>query len=488
VRFLSLLSVVLVVIQLGGCDLAPVYSPPAADVPAKFKEASAGVWQTARPSDTEPHGEWWRRFNDRLLNELEPQVEVANQDLAAALAVYEQSQADVAKAQSGLFPAINHDEHFTTNKQSANRPLRSADQPNHYGDNGLEVEASYELDLWGRVRDSIAARQAQAQASAATLEGVKLSLQAELARDYVSLRGLDRQTRLLRDTVAAYRQALELTRERVAGKIAAPIDVARAEVQLDSAQAQLADIAGARALYEHAIATLTGKPASNFSIAPATEIPKIPNFPAGVPSTLLERRPDIAAAERQTAAANESIGVAKAAFFPRFTLNLAGGTQDTGLNLLSLPNSFWSVGPTVYLPLFDGGLRLAELTAAQAAYREDVARYRGRVLAAIQEVEDDLAVLRALKNEEHSADAAATAAQRAQDLASALYRDGGINFLDVVVAQTAALAAKQTGLAVETRRLQTSVALILALGGDYSFKAEAVAANPLMVDFKILPQ
>jgi NodT family efflux transporter outer membrane factor (OMF) lipoprotein len=487
-RFLKILVTVSPVMWLTGCDLAPVYNPPTTEIPAKFKESGTRIWQSAHPSDAEPHGEWWQCFNDRLLNELEPQVEISNQDLAAALAVYDQAQADVAKAQSGLFPVINNNDHFTTNKQSANRPLRSAGQPNHYGDNGLEIEASYEIDLWGRVRDSVAARQAQRQASAATLEGVKLSLQAELARDYVSLRGLDRQTRLLRDTVAAYKQALALTRERVAGKIAAPIDVARAEVQLDSAQAQLADIAGARALYEHAIATLTGKPASSFSIPSVTTAPHIPNFPAGVPSELLERRPDIAAAERQTAAANESIGVAKAAFFPRFTLNLAGGTQDTGLNLLSLPNSFWSVGPTVYLPLFDGGLRLAELTAAQAAYREDVARYRGRVLAAIQEVEDNLAVLRALKNEAHSAESAASAAQHAQDLASALYRDGGINFLDVVVAQTAALAARQTELAVETRRLQTSVALILALGGDYSFKAEAIAANPLMVDFQIPPR
>jgi NodT family efflux transporter outer membrane factor (OMF) lipoprotein len=454
-------------------------------MPAQFKEAAGGVWQIAHPSDAAPHGEWWQRFNDRLLNELEPQVEVANQDLAAALAVYDQSQADVARAQSALFPAINNEDHFSTNKQSANRPLRSANQPNHYGDNSLAIEASYEIDLWGRVRDSVAARQAQSQASAATLEGVKLSLQAELARDYVSLRGLDRQMKVLRDTVAAYKQALDLTRERVAGKIAAPIDVARAEVQLNSAQAQLADIAGPRALYEHAIATLIGKPASSFSIPPVISIPKIPNFPAGVPSTLLERRPDIAAAERQTAAANESIGAARAAFFPRFTLNLAGGTQDTGLNLLSLPNSFWSVGPTVYLPLFDGGLRLAELTAVQAAYREDVARYRGRVLAAIREVEDNLAVLRALKNEAHSAEAAAKAAQQAQDLAFALYRDGGINFLDVVVAQTAALTATQTELAVETRRLQTTVALILALGGDYLFKPEPAAPNSLMINFKL---
>ncbi len=472
-RFSLFLSALAPALWLAGCDLAPVYQPEAVEMPGAFKEARSGVWQAAHPGDNEPHGEWWRSFNDRTLNELEPQVEIANQNLAAALEIYEQSQADVAKAQAALYPAVQHDEHFTTNKQSAHRPLRSAGQPNHYGDNLFEVAASYEVDLWGRVRDTVAASRAQAQASGATLEAVKLSLQAELARDYVTLRGVDRQIKLLQDTVAAYKQALDLTRRRLEGKIAAPIDVARAKVPLDSAQAQLADTAGPRALLEHAIATLIGRPASNFSIPASTKGLPIPSFPPGVPSNLLERRPDVAAAERQVAAANESIGVARAAFFPRFTLNLAGGTQDTGLNLLNLPNSFWSVGPTVYLPLFDGGLRSAELSAAEASYREQAAHYRGTVLQAIQEVEDDLALLRSLKNEAHSTDAAAAAAQKAQDLAFDLYRDGAINFLDVVVAQTAALTAKQTALGVETRRLQTSVALILSLGGDFSIRVAA---------------
>jgi NodT family efflux transporter outer membrane factor (OMF) lipoprotein len=465
-RFPFALAAIASTLSFAGCDLAPVYAPPAAELPQKFKEASADLWQPSHPRDEEPHGEWWRAFNDRALNDLESQIEGSNQTLAAALAVYDQAQADVAKAEAALYPSLQNDEHFTTNKQSAHRPLRSAGQPNHYGDNQLAVEGSYEIDLWGRIRDAVAASRAQAEANQATLESVKLSLQAELARDYVSLRGLDRQMKLLQDTVAAYQQALTMTRERLAGKIAAPIDVARAEVQLNSAQAQLADIAGPRALYEHAIATLIGKPASSFSIPHSTRVLAIPRFPQGVPSTLLERRPDIAQAERQTAAANEIIGVAKGAFYPRFTLQLISGTQDTGINLLNLSNSFWSLGPTVYLPLFDGGLRAAELSAAEASYREQVAQYRGTVLRAIQEVEDNLAVLRSLKNEAHNSDAAATSARRAQDLAFSLYRDGALSFLDVVVAQTAALTASQNALSVETRRLQTSVALILALGGE----------------------
>ncbi len=474
-RFMAALGPAL---WLGACDFAPAYKAPIIAIPAKFKNADAGIWQTAQPGDNEPHGDWWRRFEDRTLDEFEPQVEFANQDLAAALASYEQARAYVAQVQSAYYPTLQHDEQFSANRQSDNRPLRGANEPNYYGNNYIDAAASYEVDVWGHVKDTVAASKAQAQASGATFESVRLSLQAELARDYVSLRGLDQQAELLRGTVVAYKAALDLTRERLQGKIAAPIDVERAEVQLDTAKAQLADLAGPRALLQDAIATLIGKPASNFSIPPSTKVLRIPTFPPGVPSTLLERRPDIAAAERQTAAANERIGVAKAAFFPRFTINLIGGTQDTGLNLLSLPNSFWSVGPTVYLPLFDGGLRLAQLTAAEAAYREEVAQYRGTVLKAIQQVEDNLALLRTLQIELRSASAAATAAQKAEDLALALYRDGAVNYLEVVVAQTAALSAQQTVLNVETRRRQAVVALILALGGGFSVNVAAQADTP----------
>lgn len=474
-RFLAALGPAL---ALGACDFAPAYAPPklTTPMPAKFK-GQADIWQTAQPADNAPHGDWWRHFKDGTLDDLEPQVELANQDLAAALAAYLQARAYVVRAQAGLYPSVQHDEQFTGNRESDSRPLRGANLPNYYGNNFIDIAASYEVDVWGEVKNTVAVSKAQAQASGAIFENVRLSLQAELARDYVSLRGIDQLEKLLRQTVVAYRAALDLTRQRVTGKIAAPIDEARAEVQLDNAQAQLADLAGPRALLVDAIATLIGKPASNFSIPPSTRLPPIPVFPPGMPSSLLERRPDIAAAERQTAAANATIGVARAAFFPRFTLNLAAGTQDYGFNLLSLPNSFWSVGPTVYLPLFDGGLRLANLTAAQAAYRQEVAQYRSTVLKAIQEVEDSLAQLRALRIEARSADAAAVAARRAEDLALALYRDGAVNYLEVVVAQTAALSAEQAALNVETRRLQSSVALILALGGGFSVDVAAAIQN-----------
>lgn len=462
---------------LAACDLAPAYHPPAVEVPAHFKEA--GNWQLAQPTDNEPHGDWWRSFNDHTLDALEPQIEAANPDLAAAFANYLQSRDYVLEAQSAFYPEIDTDETFSGNKQSAHRPLRGAGEPTYYGANTIEATASYEVDLWGRIKDRVKAAQAEAQASVADLESVRLSLQAELARDYVSLRGLDQEAKLLRDTVKAYQAALDLTEERLTGKIAAPIDVARAQVQLADAKALLADIAGPRAAYEHAIATLVGQPASTFSIPPVTRPVAIPLFPPGVPSNLLERRPDIAAAERDTAAANESIGIARTAFFPSLTINLLAGGQDTGLNLLSMPNSMWSVGPSIYLPLFDAGLRRAQLAATEANYLATVARYRSVVLHAIQEVEDDLANLRSLRIEGEDVAVAASSAERASDLALISYREGAVNYLDVVTAQTAALDAERGALVVETRRLRVSVNLILALGGDWSTEVSATSGESL---------
>jgi outer membrane protein, multidrug efflux system len=458
---------------LAACDLAPIYRPPVVTVPARYKEA--GDWRPASPRYD--HGPWWQSFGDPTLDALEPQVETANQDLAAARAAYLQARDYVAEAQSGLYPHIGSDATISDNRQSNHRPLRSANQPDYYGANTVEAEASYEFDLWGRIKDTIVAQKAEAQASIADLATVRLSLQAELARDYLRLRGLDREAKLLRDTAAAYRDALKLTEDRLKGKIGAPIDVARAQVQLDNAKAQLADVVGPRALLEHAIATLIGRPASGFSIPPAARGTNLPAIPHGVPSTLLERRPDIAAAERATAAANESIGVARTAFYPRFTINLLAGQQDTGFNLLDLSNSMWSVGPTVYLPLFDAGKRQAQLAATEAAYLQTVAQYRATVLKAIQEVEDNLAVLRSLRIEAADVDASAISAQRASNLALTAYRQGASNYLDVITAQTAALDAERAALSVATRRSETTVGLILALGGDWSADELAAAVD-----------
>lgn len=470
---------------LCGCDLAPEYRPPVVEAPAKFKEADG--WREARPRDDRARGPWWFSFNDRVLNNLESQMEAANPDLAAALASLDQARAYVMKAQAALMPTVNLDNSYSSNKVSAHRPHRKADtpvtaeglaesmldnrplnEPDHYGDNILKLQASYEVDLWGRVRDAVAAGRARAEASAADVESVRLSLQAELARDYVAMRGLDAEEKLLIDTVEAYTKALTLTRSLVAGKIGAPADEARAAAQLDVAHAQLFDVKGRRALYEHAIATLIGKPVSSFSIVRVVRLGFAPTVPPGAPSTLLERRPDIAAAEREVAAANMGIGVARAAFFPRVTINLSGGTEDTGLSLFNARNSLWSLGPSMTLPIFDGGAKLADLSGAEAAYMETVARYRGVVLRAFQEVEDNLALLRWLANELRSMEAASASDQKALSITLTLYRDGATNYLDVITAQTAALEAQRAVLSLKTRRLQASVGLMLALGGGFS--------------------
>lgn len=470
---------------ISACSLAPDYRPPKIDTPVTYKEAAS--WKEGEPKDDYPRGEWWRSFNDRVLNELAPQVESANQDVARALAAMDRARAFTARAESGLLPLVQLGGGLSSNKQSAHRPLRKADtpetaqglaqtilsnrplnEPDHFGANLIQLQSSYEIDLWGRVRNAIAAGQAEVEASAADLYSVQLSLQADLARDYIALRGFDAEKSLLSHTAAVYKEALALTKARLAGQIASPADVPRAEAQLEIVRAQLSDLSARRALVEHAIATLIGKPASSFSIPAAARPLALPSIPAGMPSSLLERRPDISAAERRVAAANQSIGIARAAFFPRVSINLAGGMQDTGVNLLSLRNSIWSVGPAVTLPIFDGGAKLADLSGAEAAYAETVAHYRSTVLRAIQEVEDDLATLRWLKAEANNIGAAANSTRKVLDVSLNLYREGAVTYLDVVSAQTAALDAQRAALNLETRRLQASLALMMALGGGWA--------------------
>lgn len=472
-------------LTLCACNFAPEYAPPVVEVPVKFKEAAS--WAEAEPRDDAPRGPWWRSLNDKTLGQLEEQVDISNQTLAAQVAILDQARAYTAQAQSGLFPTIALNNSYSANKQSAHRPLRTSNrvpsvqgyeqtlidnrpfnQPDHYGNNLLTLQSSYEVDLWGRVRNAIAARESEILASAAELESVRLSLQAELARNYVALRGLDSQIGLYTRVVESYRRALELVKTLVKGNIGAPADEPRAEAQLEVAKARRDDLVARRAMYEHAIATLVGKPASSFSIRPASERIAQPTIPASVPLNLLERRPDIAAAERRVAAANQTIGVARAAFFPRLTINLSGGTQDTGLSLLNFRNSIWSVGPAVTLPIFDGGLRRAELVGAEAAYLQTVAEYRSAVLRAYQEVEDSLANLHWLSKEAQSLGIAVTSTQKVLDTSLTLYREGATNYLDVISAQTASLDAQDAHVTLQTRRLQAAVALMLALGGGWS--------------------
>ena len=330
------------------------------------------------------------------------------------------------------------------------------------------MQANYELDFCEQVSNAIRSGRDLAQATAADLENTRLLLHADLADDYVELRGFDAEIAVLRSNTAAYQRAVTLTQNRFQGKISPLLDVTRAQTQLDTAQAQLTDVQSRRALVEHAIAVLVGLPPAELSLPPENWRLKMPNLAPGLPSTLLERRPDIASAERQVAAANATIGVTRAAFYPTISLNLIYGFMDSGFNLFTLPDDFWAVGPGLVLPLFEGGLRRAEVGAAIGAYKLAVANYRATVLAAFQDVEDNLALIRLLGQEQKQQDAAVAAAQQTLAMSLNLYRDGAINFLDVVVAQTAALQAEETATDLRTRHLQASIGLIRALGGGWS--------------------
>ncbi|MGA8169337.1 MAG: efflux transporter outer membrane subunit [Methylocystis sp.] len=490
---------------LGGCNLAPEYQRPAMATPEAFKEAAGAgseiakaadkkpapgepQWFSSDPADLRPRGPWWSVFKDQTLDGLEARVRPGNQDVAAALATMDQARAFAARSMAGLSPAVNMGGQISANKQSTHRPMRTSNdlptstdyvrdalshglpinEPDHYGDNQLGLQASYEIDLWGRVRNIAAAGATQAEASEADLAAIELSIEAELARDYVALEGLDAEIALLRDIAASYAGTLDLTRKRVNGGIASPADESRARAQLEFVKAQIPDLQERRALLEHAIATLVGTSASGFSLPAKGRFVASPRIPLGAPSQLLERRPDIAAAERRVASANRTIGVARAAFFPRFTINLSGGTQDTGISLFNWRNSVWSLGPTMTLPIFDGGLHAADLRAAEAAYLQAVAQYRGQVLRAIQEVEDALAQINYLAREAKEIAAAVAATGKTLDIAIKLYTEGAVNYIEVETAQSDSLQARRQAVTLNTRRVQASLALIVAFGGGWS--------------------
>ena len=461
---------------LVGCTLAPPYRKPEVAVGGNYKEL--GPWQQAAPSDAVERGDWWRDFDDATLNELEARVVAANPDLAAAAAHYAQARAFVDEARGGLVPRVAAGGQSSHNRQSDHRPLRSASQPDEYRDELLGAQLDYELDLWGRVRNLVAAGAANAQAGAADLAAVRLSLEAEAATDYIELRGLDAQGKLLADAVDAYAKALQLTQNRFQGGIASGLDTARAQNQLDTARAQSAEVRARRALLEHAIARLAGAPASSFSIAPQVVDLPLPVVPPGIPSTLLERRPDVAAAERRAAAANAQIGVARAAYFPSIMLSATAGYENTGAaDWISAPNSFWSLGPRALLTLFDGGRRHAREQEAKAAFDEASARYRATALSAFQQVEDNLALLNLLGDEARAEDDAVASAQRTLALALDRYRNGAVSYLEVVESQTAALQAQRNALALHDRRLQASVELIRALGGGWDGTVDSTAVT-----------
>jgi NodT family efflux transporter outer membrane factor (OMF) lipoprotein len=461
------LAIALAAIALGlaGCQLAPAYVPPQVETPPAFKEA--GPWTPASPADAASRGPWWSVFGDATLDGLEQRVDASNPDLAVALARYDEARAYAVQARASLFPEVDAGASATQNRQSADRPLRVGG-PNYYADNTLEGSVSYELDLWGRVRDQVAAGKAQAQATGADAASVKLSLEAQLADAYLNLRGLDAQAKLLADTTDAYAHALNLTRAQHDGGAVSGLDVDRAETQLRTARAQEDDVAAQRALYEHEIAALVGAPASSFSLAPVADLLEPPRVPVSAPSLLLQRRPDVAAAERRAFAANAGIGIARAAFYPSISLDASGGVQSAGgVNLLNAANSWWTLGPTAALTLFDAGRRQAGVRAARDQFEEASGTYKSTVLAAFQQVEDNLALCNKLAGEADEQAAAVAAARRAEALALTQYQMGAVTYLDVVTAQTADLEAQRTALTIATRRLQASVDLIRALGGGW---------------------
>ena len=458
---------------LCACTVGPNYVRPTADTPAAFKEMEG--WKTAQPRDQELRGKWWAAFNDPLLNDLQGQVSLSNQNLAQAAAQFRQARALVQSARAGYWPGVTAGASVTRSQSptgfiSQNQSLNARGGPST--SYALSLDAVWEADLWGRVRRTVESNAAGAQASAADLEALRLSIQAELAQNYFQLRALDAQKQLFDDSIAAYQRSLTLTQNQYAAGVVAKVDVIQAQTQLRTTQAQALDIGVQRAQLEHAIALLIGKPPSSYSLAPATLAATPPALPVGLPASLLERRPDIAAAERRMAAANAQIGVAEAAYYPSLTLSAGGGFQSSIFSdLLTTPSRFWSLGPALAQSLFDGGLRRAQTEQAIAAYDANVAAYRQTVLTGFKEVEDNLAALRILEEEAAIQEEAVQNARQSVALTTNQYKAGIVSYLNVVIVQAAALANERAAVDVLNRRLAASVLLIKALGGGWDASA-----------------
>jgi NodT family efflux transporter outer membrane factor (OMF) lipoprotein len=453
---------------LCGCDLAPEYQPPEYILPANYQ--GTAPFKVARPLDSLPRGPWWERFNDPTLNALEQQLTAENPDLAAYAEQYTQARDLAAEARAGLFPQLSVGGMLSENKESRNRLFHNprSTLPEVEASNIAQAAATWEPDFWSKIRNQTRAQKRLAQASAATVATARLSLQAELANDYIALRGLDNQDAVYRESIVYYAKAVQITQQRLTGLIASALDVARARTQLSSTQALESSVLGSRAVLQHAIAVLVNANPSTFTIPVQAVALAAPVVPVGLPSTLLQRRPDIATAERQMAAANAMIGVSRAAFYPDITISATTGFQDTGFSVFSLPNILWSVGASAVLPLFEGGLRRAELQRSWSAYAQTRDAYRATVLSAFQEVEDGLSLTGALRTQEHQQAEAVSQAGRAQALSLQLYVGGLTDYLNVVVAQETELTARITEVQIEASRLQASVNLILALGGGWS--------------------
>jgi NodT family efflux transporter outer membrane factor (OMF) lipoprotein len=480
---LALAAAAAVVLLFAGCSVGPDYVRPPTASPDAYKE-NAG-WKVAQPRDELPRGKWWEIYHDPKLNALEEQVDISNQNLAAAEANFRQALALIRVARAAYFPTFTGGPSWSRFSRSgsllsSNKNLAGASgigvsssnistaPGNTLSDYLLNFSGSWELDIWGQVRRSVESSKASAQASAANLEGVRLSAQATLAQSYLQLRTLDELKRLLDDEAAAFKTILDRTKNRYASGVASRNDIALAETQYKNTQAQAIDLGVLRAQMEHAIATLIGKPASTFSIPVTPLTLKVPAIPAGVPSELLERRPDIAAAERNMAAANAQIGVALAAYYPTITLSATGGFEASTLApWFTWPSRFWSLGAAAAETLFDGGLRGGQTAAARAAYDSTVGTYRQTVLTGFQEVEDNLAALRILEQEAKAQDDAVKAARLSVTLSTNQYQAGTISTLDLLVVVTNARNNERTAITIFGNRMNASALLIKALGGGW---------------------
>jgi NodT family efflux transporter outer membrane factor (OMF) lipoprotein len=457
------------------CNVGPKYRTPAAAGPPVFTEqppqsfAESKDWKAATPADAWTKGRWWEMFQDPELNALEAQVDVSNQTLKSAEARFRQARAAIREQRSARLPTVTGGASVARERLSLNRPEPPPASEAASFDLNLGAEASWEPDLWGRIHNLVASAVQNAQATAADLENARLSLHAELALDYFDLRTLDEERRILESAVTAYQKALDLTENRYRGGASSRVEVAEARTQLEATGAQAVDVTDLRAQYQHAIAVLTGQPPEGFAIAEKTAAMVLPVIQSGVPSALLERRPDIAASERRLAEANSEVGLARAAFYPQVLLSAAVGLEGTTItNWLNWPSRLWAVGPSVAQTLFDAGRRRAVLQESTANYDALVADYRQQVLTAFQQVEDNLASLRILEDEAQRQRRAVEAARESEKLSLNRYKGGLVTYLEVVTAQSIRLQNERVAVGVERRRLEASVLLIRALGGGWN--------------------
>jgi NodT family efflux transporter outer membrane factor (OMF) lipoprotein len=458
--------VAIAALQLTGCVVGPKYHQPAVQAPPAYKEV--GDWKPAEPNDQNLGGNWWTVFQDPQLDALELQVNVSNQNLKAAEAQFQQARAALRYNRADYYPTVTAGPSATRTRVSANAPTSSLLRGATSNDFVFPFDVSYQADVWGRVRKTVESYREQAQASAADLATVNLSMHADLAVDYFQARSLDAEEQLLNTTVTQYEQALELNESRFQGGIASEVEVEQAKTILQTTRAQAIDVGVARAQFEHAVAILIGKPPAEFSLPPLPLTAPPPHIPVGVPSVLLERRPDIAAAERLVASANAQIGVAKSAYYPTISLGASGGFESSSITtLLNGPSGLWSFGLSAVGTVFDVGRRRAFTDQARAAYDSQVADYRQTVLNGFQQVEDNLAAVRILENEAKVQDQAVVAAQRSLDLSITRYKGGVTSYLEVITAQNAALTDEVTAVNILGRRMANTVLLIQALGGGW---------------------